>query len=164
MSITFKSNPATTVGDFPALGSTAPGFILIGADLAEVSLDQYAGQKVILNIFPSLDTGVCAASVRAFNQLAQQDQGLVVLHISLDLPFAQKRFCQADGIDNSIALSAYRSSFPDDYGIRLVDTPLKGLCTRAVLVLDDNKQVLYSELVSEITNEPNYQKVIDLFS
>ncbi|MEK9657801.1 MAG: thiol peroxidase [bacterium] len=157
--LTFKGNPASTIGDLPEIGEQAPNFSLVASDLSERSLNDYTGKTIVLNIFPSLDTGVCALSVKALNTLAAELTGLQVLHISKDLPFAQKRFCQAENINNSETLSAYRSSFSDDYQLTLEDTPLKGLCARTVIVIDKEQKIRYVELVSEITQEPNYDQL-----
>lgn len=158
-SVTLKGNTVNTVSDLPAQGSTAPDFKLVKQDLSEVSLADFSGQKKVLNIFPSVDTPTCATSVRKFNEMASKD-GVAVLCISKDLPFAQKRFCAAEGLDKVHTLSAFRSSFGEDYGISLADSGLKGLFARAVLVLDENNNVLHQELVSEIAEEPNYEAAL----
>jgi thiol peroxidase len=158
--IKFKGNPAQTSGNLPANGSTAPSFELVKNDLSTATLDAYAGKNKVLNIFPSVDTGVCAASVRKFNVEASKLPNTVVLNISQDLPFAQKRFCAAEGISNVETLSAFRSKFADDYGLRLKDTPLAGLCSRAVVILSPDNKVLYTEQVADITSEPNYEAAI----
>jgi thiol peroxidase len=155
-----KGNPATTNGSLPEKGQTAPALTAVAADLSEATLETFSGKKKVLNIFPSIDTGVCAASVRRFNQEAANLENTVVLCISKDLPFALKRFCGAEGIENVESLSAFRSSFASDYGVELQDTGLKGLCARAVVVLDENNVVLHSELVSEITEEPDYSAAL----
>ncbi len=158
-SITLKGNPVNTKGDLPAVGSAAPDFKLTRTDLSDVSLETFAGKKKILSIFPSVDTPVCATSVRTFNEKASS-AGAVVLNISADLPFALKRFCAAEGIENVEALSAFRSTFGDDYGIVMTDSPLAGLCGRAIVVLDADNKVVYTELVPEIAQEPNYDAAI----
>lgn len=158
--ITLKGNPIQTVGELPKTGTSAPDFNLVNGDLQEVSLAQFAGKKKLLNIFPSVDTGTCAASVRMFNQKAAGLNNTVVLCISADLPFAQKRFCASEGINNVVNLSAFRSTFADDYGIRFADSPLKGLCSRAVVILDENNKVLYTQQVSETTAEPDYDSAL----
>ena len=158
--ITFKGNAITTNGNLPAVGSAAPAFTLIGADLSEKTLADFAGKKKILTINPSYDTGVCQAAARAFNAKAAGNDGVVVLAISADLPFAQKRFCGAEGIDGVVTLSSFRSSFSDDYGVTMEGGPLKGLTARAVLVLDEKDQVVHSELVPEIVEEPNYDAAL----
>lgn len=157
MSVTLKGNPVDVQGHFPAVGSTAPDFTLVGADLADVPLAAFAGQRKVLNIFPSVDTPVCANSVRKFNVAAGQLANTVVLCISADLPFAQKRFCAAEGLDKVVNLSTLRgAAFLTDYGVALASGPLAGLAARAVVVLDENNRVLHAELVSEIANEPDY--------
>ncbi|MEZ6013797.1 MAG: thiol peroxidase [Planctomycetota bacterium] len=158
--ITLKGNPIHTSGELPAVGSAAPALTLVGQDLAEATLATYAGKTRVLNIFPSVDTAVCAMSVRSFNEKAAALSGVVVLNISADLPFAQKRFCGAEGIANAVTLSSFRSDFADAYGIRITDGPLKGLCGRAVVVIDAAGKVTYSELVPEIAQEPNYDAAL----
>jgi len=154
--ITLKSNAIHTNGDLPTTGIKAPDFRLVRTDLSEATLETYRGKKKVLNIFPSIDTAVCAMSVRKFHEQAGGRSDAVVLNISADLPFAQKRFCAAEGIENAEGLSTFRSDFAERYGVRIVDGPLAGLCARAVLVLDANDAILYRELVAEITQEPNY--------
>jgi thiol peroxidase len=158
--ITLGGNPIHTVGELPAVGSTAPGFTLVRADLTEATLESYAGKKKVLNIFPSLDTGVCAASVRTFNQKAGGREGAVVLNISADLPFAHKRFCVAEGLEGVETLSVFRSTFADDYGLEIADGKMAGLCSRSVIVLDENDVVVYTEQVPEIGQEPNYEAAL----
>lgn len=156
----FKGNPVHTVGELPAVGQVAPDLSLTGSDLSDVTLSDYAGRRVVLNIFPSLDTGVCAASVRRFNELASGLENTTVVCASADLPFAMGRFCVAEGIDNVVVGSSFRSSFADDYGVRLIDGPLAGLCARAVVVVDTEGKVSYTELVPEITTEPDYDSAL----
>lgn len=156
----FKGNPVHTVGDLPAVGSTAPAFTVTDANLADVTLAEHAGRRVVLNIFPSVDTGVCAMSVRKFNELAAGLADTDVLCISADLPFALARFCGAEGIENVVAASTFRSSFADDYGTRLVDGPLAGLNARSVVVVDADGTVTYTELVPETTQEPDYDAAV----
>jgi thioredoxin-dependent peroxiredoxin len=158
--ITLKGNPIHTAGELPPVGVSAPDFKLVKADLSETTLQNYKGKKKVLNIFPSVDTGVCAASVRHFNQTASSLPNTVVLCISADLPFAQKRFCAAEGLNNVETLSTFRSTFGKDWKVNLTDGPLAGLCSRAVVILDENDKVLYTEQVPEITQEPNYDKAI----
>ncbi len=158
-SVTFKGESIHTIGIIPQTGQKAPGFTLVGQDLKEASLSDFKGQKKILNIFLSVDTSVCAASIKKFH--ASSLSNTVILNISKDLPFAQKRFCGAEGIENARTLSAFRGSFSKDYNLEIMDSPLKGLCSRVVIVLDENDTVLYSEQVPEITQEPNYQKAIE---
>ena len=156
----FKGTPVHTNGDLPATGEAAPDFELVGVDLGSKTLKDFAGKKKILNVFPSLDTAVCATSVRTFHQKAASKPGLVVLNISADLPFASKRFCGAEGIENATTLSTFRSDFPRKYGLEISTGPLKGLCSRAVIVLDENDEVVYTEQVPEITQEPDYDKAL----
>ncbi|MDI3285067.1 thiol peroxidase [Polyangium sp. 15x6] len=156
--ITLKGNPIHTSGELPKQGSAAPDFQLLRGDLSRASLASFSGKK-ILNIFPSIDTPVCAISVRKFNERASKI-GATVLNISEDLPFAQKRFCGAEGIDKTETLSAFRSSFGKEYGVEITDGPLAGLAARAVLVLDGDNKVVYAELVPEIAQEPNYDAAI----
>lgn len=158
--ITLKGNPIPTSGDLPGVGSNAPDFALVRTDMAEVKLATYEGKKKVLNIFPSVDTPVCATSVRTFNVRAAGRGGVVVLNISADLPFAHKRFCAAEGIQGVESLSTFRSGFGRDYGINIAGGPLAGLCARAVVVLDEQNRVVYSELVPEIAQEPNYDAAL----
>lgn len=159
-SITLQGNPVNTSGQLPDHGSAAKDFKLVRNNLSEVTLQSFAGKKKVLNIFPSIDTGTCAASVRKFNQEAAKLQDTVVLNISADLPFAQARFCGAEGIKNCETLSSFRSDFGKQWGLEISDSPLMGLLARAVVTLDENNKVLYSEQVSEIVNEPNYEAAI----
>lgn len=154
--ITLKGNPITTLGELPQKGTKALDFKLVRNDLSEATLATYAGKKKILNIFPSVDTGTCAMSVRKFNAEAAKLNNTTVLCISADLPFAQKRFCGAEGITNVETLSTFRHTFADDYRLAIMTGPLAGLCSRSVIVLDENNIVLYSEQVAETTSEPNY--------
>jgi thiol peroxidase len=163
--VTFGGNPVRLAGDFPRAGQAAPAFSLVGQDLADVSLDRFDGKRKILNIFPSIDTGVCATSVRTFNKRAGELPNAVVLCISADLPFAQARFCGAEGLDNVVTLSLMRGrEFLEDYGVELVSGTLAGVAARAVVVLDERNEVLYSELVSEIKTEPDYDAAISSLS
>jgi thiol peroxidase len=156
--ITLKGNPIQTAGELPKVGTQAPDFSLLKQDLSRVSLKDYPGKKV-LNIFPSVDTAVCATSVRKFNEIVSK-QGITVLCVSEDLPFATKRFCGAENLDKVVALSAFRSSFGQDYGVEIKSGPLAGLASRAVVVLDENNKVLYTEQVPEIGQEPNYDAAL----
>ena len=159
--ITFHDNPVHTSGDLPAVGQTAPAFSLTAADLSDKTLADFAGKRKVLNIFPSVDTGVCAQSVRTFNQRASSLDNAVVLCISADLPFAQARFCGAEGLSNVVTLSTLRgASFLADYGVAIATGPLAGLAARAVVVIDENDQVVYSQLVNEITEEPDYDAAL----
>jgi thiol peroxidase len=160
-SVTLGGKPQHTIGDLPAKGSKASDFNLVKTDLGTASLNDFSGSKLILNIFPSVDTGTCAASVRQFNKLASELENTKVLCISRDLPFAQKRFCGAEGLDNVITLSDFATGdFGKNYGLELVDGPMKGLHSRAIVVLNENHEVVHTELVSEIANEPNYDAAL----
>ena len=159
--VTFKGNPAERVGRVPEVGETAPDWRLVQTDLSEATQDTWAGKRKVLNVFPSLDTGTCANSVRRFNQEAGQLDNTVVVNVSKDLPFAHKRFCEAEGVQKAVNVSAFRSSFGRDYGVELTNTPLQGLLARTVLVLDENNRVVYQEQVSEITQEPNYERALE---
>ncbi|EKF54934.1 thiol peroxidase [Galbibacter marinus] len=160
--ITLKGTKVNTLSSLPEVGSKAPSFNLVNGELSSVSLDDYKGSKVILNIFPSVDTGTCAASVRKFNQEASTLENTKVLCISRDLPFAQARFCGAEGLNNVISLSDFRDQkFGKDYGVEFVDGPLEGLLSRAVVVVDENQNLLYTEQVSETTEEPNYKAALE---
>lgn len=150
-----------TSGELPVVGLKAPDFSLVDGKLSNVSLSTYAGQQKILNIVPSLDTPICAASARAFNEKAEQVDNTIILIVSADLPFAQGRFCESEGLKKVFPLSTFRSCFADDYGVRLLDSMLAGLTARAVVIIDENDRVVYTELVTEITHEPNYDKALD---
>ncbi len=158
--VTFKGSPIKTAGELPEKGAVAPDFSLVKQDLAETSLADYRGKRLVLNIFPSIDTGVCATSVRTFNEKAAALKNTAVLCISLDLPFAHGRFCGAEGIKNVVTASAFRSAFGEQYGVTLIGGPLAGLLARAVVVLDESGKVLYTELVPEITQEPDYDQAL----
>lgn len=159
--ITLEGNPIHTNGDLPAVGSEAPDFKLVASDLADVTLENYAGKKKLLNIVPSLDTGVCATSTRKFNEAIGSKENAIALVISADLPFAQSRFCTAEGVENVVSLSMMRNrNFAKDYGVLITDGPLAGLCGRAVVVLDENNQVIYHQLVPEIVQEPDYDSAL----
>lgn len=161
--IYFKGTPCHTYGSVPRAGEKAPNFTLVRPDLSEIHSTDLEGKRVVLNIFPSLDTAVCAMSVRRFNQEAANLKNTVVLCVSMDLPFAAGRFCTTEGIENVIPASAFRSpEFIKEYGLQMVDGPLAGLLARAVLVLDEHRNVIYSDLVEEITHEPDYQGAIDV--
>ncbi len=159
--ITFNGTTVNTNGQLPSKGTAAPDFTLVKSDLSEVSLKDLKGKRVVLNIFPSIDTGVCAASVRRFNKEAAGMANTVVLAVSVDLPFAAGRFCTAEGIENVHPASAFRSpEFAEAYGVLMCDGPLKGLLARSVVVIDADGKVLYTELVPETTIEPNYEAAI----
>ena len=159
--ITLKGNAINTSGELPSVGSVAKDFKLIAADLSTKSLNDFKGKKLILNIFPSIDTGTCAASVRNFNKSASSLENTVVLCISRDLPFAQKRFCGAEGIENVVMLSDFNTGqFGKDYGLSIVDGPLAGLNSRSIVIVDTNGEVTYTEQVAETTEEPNYDAAL----
>ena len=162
MTVLFKGIIVTLVGSFITPGTKAPDFSLVKNDLSEYTLNENKGKYVVLNIFPSLDTGVCAMSVRRFNEMASELPNTKVLCISKDLPFAQSRFCTVEGIENVVPLSDFRnnSSFGEAYGVLMKDGPLQGLLARAVVVINPQGEVIYSELVPEITQEPNYEAVL----
>ena len=159
--VTLKGNPVQVNGELPAVGSKAPAFSLVAGNLSDVTLADFAGKRTVLNIFPSVDTPTCATSVRTFNAKANEAPNTVVLNISADLPFAQARFCGAEGLENVQNLSTLRGAeFIENYGVAIADGPLKGLTARAVVVLDENDNVLHSELVKEIAEEPNYEAAL----
>jgi len=160
MAVTLGGDPIDVAGDFPKVGDTAPDFKLVGGDLSDVSLGDFAGKKKLLNIVPSLDTGVCATSTRKFNDAALN--GAVLIVISADLPFAQGRFCTAEGAQNAVTLSTLRggSEFKRNYGVDITSGPIAGLAARSVIVLDENNTVLHAELVPEIKQEPNYDAAL----
>lgn len=158
--ITLKGNPCQTSGNLPAKGAPAPDSLLIKTDLSEAKVSAWAGKK-ILNIFPSIDTPVCATSVRKFHENAAKLTGVTVINVSVDLPFAQKRFCGAEGIENATIASAFRTTFAKDYGVSITSGPLTGLCARAIVVLDEKNRVLHAELVPEIAQEPNYEAAMN---
>ncbi|HEY8570210.1 thiol peroxidase [Microbulbifer sp.] len=158
--ITLKGNPITTVGDLPAVGSQAPAFTLVQGDLSELNLSDLAGKRVVLNIFPSVDTPTCAMSVRTFNEKVASLENAVVVCVSADLPFAMTRFCGAEGIANVKLGSTFRSSFGSDYGVAFATGPLKGLMSRAVVVIDENGKVAYTEQVAEVASEPDYEAAL----
>ncbi|MBR9911433.1 MAG: thiol peroxidase [Gammaproteobacteria bacterium] len=157
--ITLQGNPVETCGDLPAVGSKAPDFALVKSDLSEVSLADYKGQKLVLNIFPSVDTPTCATSVRTFNQRASES-GVNVICVSADLPFAAGRFCGAEGIDKVATGSTFRSSFGQDYGVTITTGPLTGILSRAVVVIDGDGKVVHTEQVAEIADEPDYDAAL----
>lgn len=155
-----KGNPIHTNGDLPAVGSDAPDFVLVGTDMADKSLADFAGKKKILSINPSYDTPVCQVATRTFNQRAAGLDDVVVLMVSADLPFAQKRFCAAEGIEGVVPVSTFRGSFMNDYGVELIDGPLKGVSARAIVVIDENDKVVHTEMVPEIAQEPDYDAAL----
>lgn len=162
--ITLGGSPVETVGSLPDVGTIAPAFELVGADLSPISSADLEGKRVVLNIFPSVDTGVCATSVRQFNEIAGSLDNTVVVCVSKDLPFALGRFCGAEGLDNVVPASAFRSTFGDDFGVLQSTGPLAGLLSRAVVVLAPNGEVIYTEQVPEIKQEPDYQAVLTVLS
>ncbi|MBA5246117.1 thiol peroxidase [Marnyiella aurantia] len=159
--ITLKGNSIKSVGNLPEVGSTLPDFSLVDSSLNEKRLKDFAGKRKIYNIFPSIDTGICAASARKFNEEAAGLDNTVVINVSKDLPFALGRFCAAEGLDNVESLSDFRSTFGDDLGVTLADSPMKGLLSRAVIVTDENDKVIYTEQVPEIVHEPNYENALN---
>ena len=159
--ITLKGEQTATIGYLPDVGDEAPDFTLTGKDLSETTLKDFAGQQIILNVFPSIDTEVCATSVRRFNVEASTLDNSVVLCVSADLPFAHQRFCAAEGLDDVISLSSFRSqAFGNDYGLSITSGPLTGLLARAIVVIDDSGKVVFTELVPEIVQEPNYEAAL----
>ena len=160
--IKLKGNPIHTIDELPAVGLKAPDFVLTGVDLSDKTLSEFNGKRVILNVFPSVDTPVCAASVRRFNQEASNLENTIVLCISADLPFAHSRFCGAEGLNNVISLSSFRSNFAEAYGLKIVDGPMAGLTARAVLIVNEDGHIAYHELVPEIAQEPDYEKALSV--
>lgn len=159
--VTLKGNKINTLGKLPQLGSIAPGFTLTANDLSAKTLEDFKGKKIVLNIFPSIDTGTCAQSVRQFNKEASKLQNTKVLCISKDLPFAQARFCGAEGLKDVVNLSDYKTGeFGTSYGVTFIDGPLEGLLSRSVVIVDENGKVIYTEQVSETADEPNYQEAL----
>jgi thiol peroxidase len=159
--ITLKGNPFKTVGELPATGSAAPNFSVTKTDLSETTLADFKGKNLILNIFPSIDTGTCAASVRQFNKDATKLENTIVLAVSKDLPFAHKRFCEAEGIENVVTSSEFRNTaFSDNYKVTIADGPLAGLLSRCIVVVNPEGKVIYTEQVPEIVDEPNYEKAL----
>lgn len=158
--VTLRGNPFQTSGELPAVGTPGPAFSVVGGDLSEITSDSLSGKKVVLNIFPSIDTPTCATSVRTFNERAAGLDDTVVLCVSNDLPFAAGRFCGAEGIENVTTGSGFRSDFAEAYGVKLEDGPLAGLMARSVVVLDENGTVTYAQLVDEIADEPDYDAAL----
>jgi thiol peroxidase len=159
--ITLHGNPVETIGHLPELGSKIREFNLVSDDLNFKTDEDFAGKKIVFNIFPSIDTGVCQAAARKFNEAAADLENTVVLNVSKDLPFALKRFCAAEGLENVVSLSDFRGTFGEDYGVVMTDSPMHGLLSRAVIVADENGKVLYTEQVPEIAQEPDYEKALD---
>ncbi len=163
--ITLGGNAINTSGSLPAIGTNAPDFLLTKNDLSDVTIKDFSGKNIVLNIFPSLDTGICAASVRRFNAEAGNLDNTVVLCISVDLPFAHNRFCEAEGIDNVVTLSDLRNKdFGEKYSVRIVDGPLAGVFSRAIVIVNTEGKVIYSEQVPEIKQEPNYEAALKVLS
>jgi len=163
--IKFKGNPIHTSGYLPGIGEKAPDFVMTKTDLSDVSLKDFSGKRIVLNIFPSLDTAVCAASVRRFNSELDKLPNTVVLCASMDLPFAHKRFCTTEGLEKVISLSEmHKRGFGEDYGMRILDGPLAGLYSRAIVIIDEKGKVLYTEQVPEITQEPDYKTALTILS
>ena len=158
--VTLGGNPVKTSGELPKVGSKAPDFKLVKTDLSTATLADFSGNQLVLNIFPSIDTGVCAASAREFNKEASSLENTVVINVSRDLPFALNRFCAAEGLDHVEVLSDFRGNFGEDYGVTLTDSPFRGLLSRAVVVLDETGKVMYTEQVPEIGQEPNYAEAV----
>jgi thiol peroxidase len=161
-SITLSGNAINTLGELPAVGTKAPNFTLIKTDLSKARLSDFKGSKVLLNITPSIDTGICATSVRKFNEAAAGVENTVILYISKDLPFAQSRFCGAEGIENVVTLSDFKNKkFGKKYGLTITSGPMDGLLSRAVVVIDEDGRVVYTEQVPEIAQEPNYKAALE---
>ena len=159
--ITFKGNPIQTNGNLPTVGTKTPDFKLTAADLSEKTLADFAGKNIVLNIFPSVDTGICAQSVRTFNEKLSTLENTVVLCISKDLPFAQSRFCAAEGLNNVVSLADYKSEdFANNYGVKMIEGPLAGLHSRAVVVVNPEGDIIYTEQVPEIAQEPSYENAL----
>lgn len=159
--ITLHGNKINSIGELPAVGSSIKDFNLVDKSLGEKTLEDFSGKRKILNIFPSIDTGVCAASARQFNEKAGDIENTVVINISKDLPFALERFCAAEGLSHVTNLSDFRGSFGTDYQVQLTDSPMQGLLSRAVIVTDENNKVLYTEQVPEIAQEPDYEQALN---
>ncbi len=162
--ITFQGKPINTAGELPTVGSKAPDFKLTNRKMQDVGLAEFAGKRKVLNIVPSLDTPTCATSTRKFNEKAAHLHNTAVLVISADLPFAQARFCEIEGLKHVIALSCFRSGFAHDYGVQLLDSILAGLTARAIIILDENDTVIYTQLVNEIADEPDYVGALEALS
>lgn len=158
----FLGQPVELAGELPAVGTQAPDFTLTGKDLKDVSLADFKGKRVVLNIFPSVDTDVCATSVRKFNAEANELPNTVVLCISADLPFASARFCAANGLDNVVTLSGFRSDFGKKYGVEILDGPMRGLYARSLVIIDETGKVIGTQVVDDITHEPNYDLAREL--
>lgn len=160
--ITLAGNPINTLGELPKIGEYAKNFTLVATDLSEKNLSDFSGKKLVLNLFPSIDTGICSASARRFNQETASLENTIVINISKDLPFALSRFCAAEGLENILTLSDFRGSFSKDYEVEILDGPLKGLISRAVIILDKTGKIIYTEQVPEIKQEPNYESALSV--
>ena len=161
--ITLDGTTVHTIGELPAIGSTARDFSAVKKDLSDIQLKQYLGKKIILNIFPSVDTSTCATAMRKFNEIASKLPNVLILCISADLPFAQKRFCAAEHLENVQPVSIFRHpAFGKDYGVIIVDGPVTGLLARAVVMIDEDGKIMYTQLVNDLSAEPNYSPVLDL--
>lgn len=158
--ITLNGSPIHTIGELPAIGIEAPDFIVTKTDLSDIRLKNYRGQKIILNIFPSMDSPTCASAMRNFNQIATEHKDVIILCVSEDLPFAQKRFCSQENISNVQPVSVFRHpEFGEQYGVMIIDGPLTGMLSRAVVIIDEHGKILYTEQVKELSDEPNYQSL-----
>lgn len=163
--VTLKGNPINTIGELPEVGETAPDFLLTKTDLTDVTLKDFEGKSIVMNIFPSVDTPTCSMSVRRFNGEINKYENAVVLCVSLDLPFAHARFCGAEGLDNVISVSDLRNKdFGDQYGVKMTDGPLAGLLARAVVIIDERGKVIYTQLVPEIADEPDYEAALSVLA
>lgn len=160
--ITLAGNPINTVGELPKIGETAQDFTLVASDLSEKTLSDFKGKRIVLNIFPSIDTGVCATSVRRFNEETSSLENTLVINVSKDLPFALNRFCASEGLQNVINLSDFRGNFGKNYQVEITDGPLKGLLSRSVIILNENAEVIYTEQVPEIKQEPDYEEALKI--
>lgn len=158
--ITLAGNPVNTIGELPKIGEIAKNFTLVASDLSEKSLSDFQGKRLLLNLFPSIDTGICSASARKFNEVATSLENTLVINISKDLPFALSRFCSAEGLENILTLSDFRGSFSKDYGVEMIDGALKGLISRSIVIINEEGKVIYTEQVPEIKQEPDYEKAL----
>lgn len=158
--ITLGGNPVNIIGELPQKGSIAKDFTLVAADLSEKSLQDFTGKRLVLNLFPSIDTGICATSARKFNKEASVLENTIIINISKDLPFALSRFCASESLDNIINLSDFRGDFSKNYGVEMIDGPLKGLISRAVIIINEERNIIYTEQVPEIKQEPNYEAAL----
>lgn len=162
--ITLAGNPVNTIGELPKIGEIAKNFTLVASDLSEKSLSDFQGKRLLLNLFPSIDTGICSASARKFNEVATSLENTLVINISKDLPFALSRFCSAEGLENILTLSDFRGSFSKDYGVEMIDGALKGLISRSIVIINEEGKVIYTEQVPEIKQEPDYEKALAILN